>query len=151
MNPALLAALRDIHVPPPPAPNALAWCAAGAVLVLLLLLTLLYSIRRRHLRAALRELAALAARHACDGDDTRLAGGLSRLLRQYAIRRFPDARVAALTGPPWLLFLDAHGGQGGFCGTAGAALEWRPYQRDGEFDAPALLILVRRWLRANPQ
>jgi hypothetical protein len=154
MNPASLDALRDIHVPAPPALTLVAWWVAGAMLVLLMLLALLWHARRRQrrrLRAALRELAALAATHASDGDGTRLAGGLSRLLRQYAMARFPDAGLAALTGPPWLQFLDAHGGQGGFCGAPGAALEFRPYQCRGEFDAPALLALVRRWLKANPQ
>lgn len=151
MTPASLDALRDIHAPAPPTLALLAWSVALATLVVLMLPTLLWYARRRRLRAALRALAALAASHARDGDGTRLAGGLSRLLRRYAMVRFPDAGLAALTGPAWLQFLDAHGGQGGFCGPAGVALECRPYQREGEFDALALLALVRRWLKANPQ
>lgn len=151
MNPASLDALRDIHTPVPPTLALVVWYAAGAILMLSVLLTLLRRARWRRQRAALRELAALAASHARDGDGTRLAVGLSRLLREYAMRRFPDAGLAALTGPAWLEFLDAHGGQGEFSGPAGAILECRPYQREGEFDACALLALVRRWLQANPQ
>lgn len=152
LAPGALDTLRDIHAPPPP---ALAWAECSLALVLVLALALLawrwIARRRRGLRGALAELAALGAAHARDGDGGRLAGGISRLLRRYAMARFPDAGVAALTGPPWLDFLDAHGGRGGFCGGPGAALESRPYQRDGECDAAALLALTRRWLLANPR
>lgn len=150
LAPGALDSLRDIHAPPPPALATAEW---GLALAALAPLAWLWVVRRRRrgLRAALAELAALDAVHARDGDGGRLAGGISRLLRRYAMARFPGAGVAALTGPPWLEFLDAHGGRGGFCGGPGAALEARPYRRDGEFDAPALLALARRWLLANPR
>lgn len=149
--------LRDIHLPPPPYLTTLVpegWEAvlvvAALALVVAALWGLLRFLQRRRLRCALRELAGLAAEHRRDGDATRLAAGLSRLLRCYAVARFPQTEVCGLTGNDWLRFLDAHGGQGAFAEGAGAALAWRPYRAAGEVDAAALIAVVRRWLQANP-
>ena len=149
--------LRDIHLPPPPYLTTLVpegWEAALVVAALALVAAACWGLRRfmrrRCLRRALRELAGLAAEHRRDGDATRLAAGLSRLLRRYAVDRFPQAEVACLTGSDWLRFLDAHGGQGAFVDGAGAALAWRPYRAAGEVDAAALIAVVRCWLQANP-
>ena len=106
--------------------------------------------QRRALRAALRELRALARAHARDGDTTDLARGLSRLLRRHATACFAQAGVEGLTGGDWLRFLDTHGGEGAFCHGVGTVLESRPYRDAGAVDAVALIALVRRWLRANP-
>lgn len=149
-----LDALRDIHLPPPPllATVLPQWWLAVAALALLAAACwyLRRFTRRRCLRAALRELRCLAAAHARDGDATRLASGLSGVLRRYAMTRFPQTGIAGLTGPQWLRFLDAHGGGGAFCGGPGAVIDTRPYQPSGAFDGEALIALVRRWLRANP-
>lgn len=149
--------LRDIHLPPPPYLTTLVpegWEAALVVAALALVAAACWGLRRflqrRRLRCALRELAGLAAEHRRDGDATRLAAGLSRLLRRYAVVRFPQAEVAGLTGGDWLRFLDAHGGQGDFVEGAGAALASRPYRAAGEIDAAALIAVVRRWLKVNP-
>lgn len=149
--------LRDIHLPPPPYLTTLVpegWEAALVVAALALFVATLWGLlrflRRRRLRCALRELAGLAADHRRDGNATRLAAGLSRLLRRYAVARFPQTEVAGLTGSDWLRFLDAHGGQGAFVDGAGAALASRPYRTAGEVDAAALIAVVRRWLKANP-
>lgn len=107
-------------------------------------------LQRRVLRGALRELRELARAHARDGDTTRLARSLSRLLRRHATMRFAQDGVAGLTGGAWLRFLDDHGGEGAFCHGVGAVLESRPYRDAGAVDAAALIALVRRWLRANP-
>lgn len=155
MSTPSLAELRDIHLPPPPFPAA--WLEDGwiAGLALIILVTAAGTawrfLRRRHLRAALRTLSALTAAHAADGDDQRLAAGLSRLLRDYALARFPEAGIAGLTDGDWLAFLDAHGGAGEFSTGGGAALAWLPYRPGGEADAAALIGAVRRWLEANPQ
>lgn len=155
MTPDALDTLRDIHLPAPPAPWPVPdWLSAAGVLALVL--ALLYARRlwrRRALRAAVRELNKLATAHARDGEATRLAGGLSRLLRRHAMARFPQAGVAGLTGTAWLHFLDAHGGNGAFCDGAGSALETIPYRANNEMDAAqvaALLTLARSWLEANP-
>lgn len=151
-----LAELRDIHLPPPPflvsaLPPWWGWWAGAMLLAAGALWWAWRFWRRRRLRTALRELTRLAADHARDGDTTRLAAGLSRLLRHYALARFPAAGIAGLSGAGWLEFLDAHGGVGDFAGGVGAAIEWRPYRAHGAIDEAALILLVRRWLRANPQ
>lgn len=149
-----LDALRDIHLPPAPLLASLLppwwWGATALALLVGALWWARRWVRRRPLRSALRELARLASAHAREADATRLARGLSRLLRHYAVARFARTGVAGLTGAAWLDFLDAHGGNGDFGHGVGAALEARPYQSGGAFDEAALLALVRRWLQANP-
>ncbi len=44
--------------------------------------------------------------HDADGNDLELVRGLSRLLRRFALARFPRTMVAGLTGDAWLGFLD---------------------------------------------
>lgn len=155
MTPDALDTLRDIHLPAPPTPWPVPdWLPAAGVLALVLALFYARRLwRRRAQRAALRELDKLAAAHARDGEATRLAGGLSRLLRRHAMARFPQAGVAGLTGTAWLRFLDAHGGNGAFCDGPGSALETIPYRANNEMDAAqvaALFTLARSWLEANP-
>jgi hypothetical protein len=151
-----LADLRDLHLPPTPTLAGVAdWQIVAVLLLLLLLLaaTLWWGrrwLRRRSQRAALRELAGLARAHGRAADPTRLIRGLSGLLRRYAMVRFADVGVAGLSGPAWLQFLDAHGGDGAFVQGVGAVFESRPYQASGAYDEAALLALVRRWLQANP-
>lgn len=150
-----LDALRDIHLPPLPMLETVnGWLATAAlILFVAALAAAIWSaqrfFRRRTLRVALRDLARLSSAHARGADTTRLARGLSQLLRRYAMTRFPQAGIEGLTGSAWLRFLDAQGGGGAFCHGVGAVLETRPYQADGALDAPALIALVRRWLKAN--
>jgi hypothetical protein len=153
-----LDALRDIHLPPVPVLATVLpewWLVAALALFAVTFAAAVWygrrCVRRRTLRAALRELARVATTHAHDADATRLARGLSRLLRRYAMMRFPQARIEGLTGSAWLHFLDAHGGDGAFCDGVGAVLDTRPYQSCGALDEKALIALVRHWLRANPQ
>lgn len=148
-----LAALRDVHVPPSPdwwAVPLWAFAMLAALLPLLFWLARRYR-QRRGLRAALRELEALEARHEQECDATQLMRGVSRLLRRYAVTRFPQAGIEGLTDDAWLRFLDAHGGNGGFCGGPGAVLAHGPYQKRGACDTAPLLALVRKWLKAHPQ
>ena len=154
MTTASLESLRDIHLPPLPLLAAVLppwWLTATALALLAATLWWLRRwLRRRPLRAALREQALLASAFARDADSTRLASGLSGLLRHYAVARFTQPGVAGLTGTAWLDFLDAHGGVDSFRQGIGAVLAARPYQSDGAFNEAALLALVRRWLQANP-
>lgn len=157
MTGASLDNLRDIHLPPPPGlwPPAPGWWLAGSVCAAAAALWLLRRhLRRRPLREALHELAVLADAHAASPDAVQLARGVSRLLRRYALWRFPHAGAAGLTGAAWLRFLDAHGGAGSFAGGPGALLETLPYRPPGhaaaqDVDAAPLIATARRWLRAN--
>jgi hypothetical protein len=157
MTQASLDNLRDIHLPPPPGwwPPAPGWWVVAGVCALAAGLWLLRRHRRRApLRAAVHELDGLAAAHARNPDPARLAAGLSRLLRRYAMWRFPQSGAAALTGEPWLRFLDQHGGDGNFARGPGALLATLPYQATGSAthhapDTAGLIDAARRWLRAN--
>lgn len=150
--------LRDIHLPPPPGlwPPPPGWWFVALTLGLGAVLWIARRrARRRPLRAALCELDALAHTHAHQGDDVLLARGISRLLRRYALWRFPQAGAAGFIGADWLQFLDRHGGAGRFTHGPGAQLASLPYRpadaapHEREADIAALLALARHWLRAN--
>ncbi len=154
MTVASLDALRDIHLPPEPVLVVLlraVWLVPVALALLAVVGWGLHRyLRLRPQRAAMRALAHLAREHAQHADSTRLARGLSQLLRRYAVARYPHGGIEGLTGSAWLNFLDAHGGAGAFCHGVGATLETRPYRSCGAFDEAALIALVRCWLRSNP-
>ena len=139
-----LAALRPLHMPPP-----ISWWppAPGWWLLLLLFLVsailLLYRWRRMApRRAALRELATLAAQPAPP------AAALNRLLKRYALVCWPTRDIAALSGEAWLHFLDANGGKGAFQHGPGRALLYAPYSA-GTLPAGGLVALCRRWIKTN--
>jgi hypothetical protein len=171
-----LSQLRDIHLP-----SAVSiWPLAPVWWLLLALLLLLggvgYFLLRRH-RAARWRRDALGAllqlRH--DGTDDaennaqlRLSG-LSVLLRQVALARFPRQQVAALHGDAWLDFLQGPGGepgQGPKKGAAGAALPialrpllaMGPYQNPNRNpggiaagDVDALFAWAGAWIKRLPR
>jgi hypothetical protein len=154
--PDVLAGLRPYRLPDPvawwpPAPGwwLLALLAIGLAAALVLILR-----RRRRCRAAVRaaraelaRLRALAARADSAGE---ALPGLSRLLRRYALAVYPREQVAGLSGPDWLQFLDAHGGDGRFAAGPGRALAEAPYRPPGDSDLGALFELVGDWIRRNP-
>ena len=133
-----LAELRGYHPPDPVSwwPPAPGWWLLALLIVGLLTWVMVWALgarRRRRLaraapRAALDELAALRAAHARDGDATAFARGLSRLLRRFALARYPRRAVAGLSGEDWLAFLDAHGGGGRFQAGPGRELLTAPYR-----------------------
>lgn len=149
-----LDSLRDIHLPPQPILVSvldgvfITLAVAAFVTIFWWLHRYLY---RRQLHRSLRELAALEQAYRLDGDTTRFARGVSQLLRRYVIALSPEKGVEAVTGSDWLSLLDSYGGNGEFTHGVGAVLEVRPYQKSGEMDVAGLLILVRRWLKENPQ
>lgn len=136
-----LAELRGYHPPDPVSwwPPAPGWWLLALLIVGLLIWVTVWALgarRRRRLaraapRAALDELAALRAAHARDGDAAAFACGLSRLLRRFALARYPRRAVAGLSGEDWLAFLDAHGGGGRFQAGPGRALLTAPYRPAG--------------------
>jgi len=152
MNPQALDALRDIHLPAPPAwwTMPVLWIVAACAAIMAAWL-LRRHVRDRLLRHSLRALSALEEAHARDGDAVRLARGLSQLLRDHAAACFPRAAVNGMTGRDWLAFLDAHGGGTAFTSGPGAVLESLPYRASGTADTRALVEAVRHWLRENPR
>ncbi len=160
--------LRDIHLPPAPSwwPPAPGWWIVAIVLLVAIgfgVRTLLRIAReRRWHRRVQGELDRIAATHAAQPDDVRLAADVSQLLRRASLLIEPEA--AALHGEAWLEFLDRRFDSASkrtsarlrFQSDAGRALIDAPYRRsdDGHapVDAPTLLALARDWLkRALPR
>ena len=149
--------LRDIHLPPPPGlwPPAPGWWLVLAIGAIVALLLVRRHQRRRPLQCAVRELDTLARAHAHTSDSVELARGISRVLRRYALWRFPQDRVAGLSGAAWLQFLDARGGHGAFTSGAGSVLGDLPYRPAAtgaalsDRETEVLVALARQWLRNN--
>lgn len=141
--------LRDIHVAPagwwPLAPG---WWLLVALLVLAAIaigIAARWRARGRPLRAALRELDALARVHARDGDAARVLDQVSRLLRRIA-RRIEPA-VASQTGAAWAAFVRRYARDAQAAGALDGLLE-RRFRREPEVDAAAVLAATRGWCRA---
>lgn len=150
-----LAELRGWHLPGPVAwwPPAPGWWLVGLILVVLMAMAAAWLLRRHRegaaARAAERELAALEAELARTGDGAAFVRGLSRLLRRFALTRFPRGEVAGLSGERWLAFLDQHGGGWAFRTGAGRALADGPYRPSAEVRAGELAALARAWVAHN--
>ena len=154
-----LADLRDWHLPEalpwwPPAPGWWLLAALGLILLLVLLWRRLQRWRRAApARRALRDLARLRGGPANAADLRAYAAALSGLLRRLALVRYPRHRVAGLSGPAWLDFLDATGGGTGFREGPGRVLGTLPFSEAASdhagVDPGALADLVERWIAAN--
>ena len=153
--PEPLADLRGYHLPDPvswwpPAPGWWLLALLGLSLLVLLVGWLVRRYRRgAAARAAQAELAALRAALAQDGDAAACARGLSRLLRRFALVRFPRRAVAGLSGEAWLAFLDAQGGGGRFQSGPGRLLLDAPYRPPQDLPVGELASLVEDWIRRN--
>lgn len=154
-TPDALADLRGYHLPEPVTwwPPAPGWWLLGALLLLAAVILVLALRRRRGRRAALRaalgELERLGGVHAANDPSAR-ARRLSRLLRRYALARFPRHEVAGLAGEDWLRFLDAHGGGQAFTRGPGRLLGEAPYRPAGDPAAlEELAGLARAWILHN--
>jgi LPXTG-motif cell wall-anchored protein len=154
-NPDPLAGLRGYHLPDavswwPPAPG---WWLLAGLLVLAAGVAAWLFVRRRRRRAALR--AALAELDALTGelaalDPADFARRLSRLLRRYALTRYPRREVAGLTGEAWLRFLDTHGDAQVFTRGRGRLLQEAPYRPSADAAALRDLAAVSRdWILRN--
>lgn len=145
-------ALKDIHLPPPP---AMGWPAPGwwllAVVLLLLVVGAIglwrYRRRQRGLRQAQQALMALS-RNAANAPQASLAA-LSQLLKRVALSTAPRQTVAGLSGDAWLAYLDQGFTDAPFSQGVGRCLAAGQYQAqalDG-IDWPALIALCQRWIR----
>jgi hypothetical protein len=147
--------LRDIHPPPPPEfwpPAPGWWIAALLLLTLFAFVTARLYRHYRHLQQRRRMLAELelAGGRAATKSATERVAAISTLLRRVALMRYGRNRVASLSGPDWLQFLDATGGAGQFSHGAGRVLENGPYvPHIEENEVGGLLVLARDWLKRN--
>lgn len=149
MNPQSLP-LHDIHLPAPVGwwPPAPGWWAL-AVLVPALLWLLVWLVRRRR-RPTPEKLALLELRLLELDAELPVQDKLRRLgtlLRRVAIRLYPRAEVAALTGEAWLEWLDRPFGTPRFRAAPGRILVEAAYRRQAEADVDALIGLCREWVR----
>lgn len=156
MNPSdPLAGLHPIHLPPEVGwwPPAIGWWFLALLLSAALGWLAVWILRRhrddRYRHVALAELEMLLAAFAADADHARFAAGCNQLLRRAALRRYPAAGVAALTGAQWLAFLDRSGGTDAFGNGPGKALADAPYAPAAAFDAAALHRACATWLRRH--
>lgn len=150
LPPPSLNALRDLRVPEPMsnAPQTTAWWILFAILALLLLTLAFLAVRQwrrnRYRREGLARLDALG-----DGDLT----GLPHLVKRVALDGWPREDVAALSGEPWLAFLDRSlGGGTAFTAGPGRLLPDLAYAGAPELAASerqALFALVRTWIRKH--
>ena len=140
--------LRDIHLPPahwwPPAPG---WWLLAAVL-LLAATGVAWWLRRmargNPVRTALREIDALEAAHARDGNTRYLTDGASRLMRRVARRVAPD--VAAQAGAAWDAFVQSHAPDEATRHALNVLASER-FRAQPMLDAPDLLAALRAWCR----
>lgn len=142
--------LRDIHAAVPPSwwPPAPGWWLLAALVLIALGFAARYAWKKHRERQARRRLlcefdAAVAVART---DAPRLATTLSTFLRRSQLRHAPQ--VAALSGAAWLEHLDRETGGDDFANGVGRVLIDAPYRREADFDAGALIALVRRTLVA---
>ena len=116
-----------------------------ALLVFICIKVWISTKRRRLRRATLLELdrSIDAARE----DPALLAAALSSFLRRIALRVSPEA--ATFTGQRWMAYLDRQIGSDEFSQGVGRALLDAPYQPGVQYDAAALIALVKRFLRIS--
>ncbi len=147
-DPGSLDRLHDIVTPPPVPwwPQAPGWYVVGTVALVLLGVAAWAAAarwqRNRYRREALTELGRLPR----DGD---LVPALAELLKRVALAAFPRDRVAALTGKPWLRFLNATGGTDEFTRPPGTALgdaEYRRVPRLMDAEVARLFDIARHWI-----
>jgi hypothetical protein len=152
-DPASLANLRDIALPPPVAwwPPAAGWWILGAGMLAFVLLGCVRATQARrasaYRRQALAELAVLER-----APPPAAAVGLATLLKRTALAAWPRGEVSRLTGADWFGFLDRTAEGCGFSDGPGAALARATL--DGERpltpeEARMLFALSRRWIRRH--
>lgn len=145
--------LRDIHMPEPVGfwPLAPGWYVL-AVILLLLLLYVGYVIYRRHQRGrakreALSLLLEYERQYAAGSETGVISAQISELLRRVALVYYPRARVAGLSGLPWIAFLNETSSKINFNEISGLILDL-PYQnKSSDVDLKPLFSSAKAWVK----
>lgn len=152
MNAGDAPTLRDIHLPPDPSwwPPAPGWWLLAILFLTLIGLALLMGLprwrQRRHGIRVMAEFERIVMAFHTHQNHARVAAELSQYLRRVTLLCQPQA--VALSGAAWLAHLDAVADTQEFREGIGRVLLDAPYRAAQAFDAPALIALVRRWVRA---
>lgn len=150
-----LSALRDIHLPEPVSWWPLAagwWIVLGIALVSVLAAVLRDRSRRRLAAAALEEVDRLAELCRQGADSSRLATGLSVLLRRVALVAFPDEQIAAMHGDAWTAFLTRTSDRPDDMVAVAAGLEHSLYAPPSPVEpaqGESWIGAARSWIRRN--
>lgn len=157
-DPASLQNLNDIVLPDAVGwwPLAPGWYFVAALLAAALLLLSYHRLRtwrnNRYRRAAVEELAVLAA---CLHDPKNRDSGLKSLpvlIKRVALSAYPREEVAMLSGEDWYDFLDATAGRNVFSPDLREAFSQAAYQpgslgKVGQETASALIQACEYWVR----
>ena len=153
-NPDPLSELRDIHLPDPVSwwPPAPGWWIVVSVVIGFLALSIWGYRRWRKItpyRSAYHSLQGLRESYGANRQGQKLVGGLSILLRRYAMSRYSREEVAGLTGHQWLAFLNKTGNTDLFTNGVGHVLVSVPYGSGESVDGEELLDLAESWLKRH--
>lgn len=150
--------LREIDLPDPVpmTPEALGWWIVLALVLAALSALFVRALRRRranaYRREALRALDTVANAAAVPASRAGALSDLAALVKRTALSAYPRTRVASLSGPSWLAFLDGTLGTTEFSSGPGRQLPAFAYSsaaagHASDDDVRALLALTRRWIR----
>lgn len=149
---------HDIHLPAPAHwwPPAIGWWILAIVLLALLLVLLFIGLRwlryiiwRRRLLRTFRT----DCRQLDKAPDTELLNGVNSLLKRLAIKLYPHADTAGLSGYPWLAFLKQQAPQQLFTDTVDELLAESGYRPATDAlsagQRQMLLDMALQWARHN--
>lgn len=154
MNPQdPLAALHPLREPLqigwwPPAPGW--WLLLAALLLLLgagLYFMWRHYRRNAYRRQALLQLKAIRAHYLQDRDERACITATNTLLKSVAIKAYPRRDVAAISGEPWLEFLNAGLGSEHTFDAGFALAAYRP--ASGAVDVDALYSSAALWIQRH--
>jgi len=150
-----LEALRDIHAPATPGvwPPAIGWWMVILIAILLAFFSprLTRFARRKAERRRFLKRADQLKQQAMTSPGDAVAG-LSSLVRDVAVARFPEQKMAGVTGGAWLEFLTETSDGDDFTSGAGAGLLDVPYRsahNEQNDRAMSVFAIAERWVMHN--
>lgn len=147
-EPAELAQLKDIHLPPDITwwPLAPGWYLLGAAVLLAVLI--LISVHRKRKVNARPKKQALVLLQACalQNNTQDVCAQISEILRRVALVYFPREKVAGLHGQAWIEFLNNTGKKTNFTAVQALLLE-APFNKQVQADLTPLINTAKRWIK----
>ena len=158
-DPASLDNLNDIVVPEPTAwwPTAAGWIVLGSLIIVAALMLTVRAFRQwqrnRYRRAALHELEQLQARVG-KVDAAEAVASLDQIIKRTALVNWPRSTVAALSGKPWIEFLNSSAKKELFSSEEGEMLNDVVYSSNRSAQLTAaqvdqLFDAAKNWIRSH--